>query len=52
MLDEKASLLDIRKTKKIAIVASYTDSTLMRNYITYKAYQDLIGIDYVRKRIC
>lgn len=48
-LDEKASLLDIPKTKKYAIVASYTDSTLMRNYITYKAYQDLIGIDYVPK---
>lgn len=48
-LDSKASLLDIPKTKKYAIVPSYNDGSLMRNYITYKAYQGLIGIDYVTK---
>lgn len=48
-LDKKASLLDIPKTKKYAVVASYSDLSLMRNYITYKAYQGLLGIDYVPK---
>ena len=48
-LDKKASLLDIPKTKKYAVIPSYYDASLMRNYITYKAYQDLIGIDYVTK---
>ncbi len=48
-LDKKASLLDIPKTKKYAIIPSYYDGSLMRNYITYKAYQDLEGIGYVTK---
>ncbi|MCH5279394.1 MAG: CotH kinase family protein [Christensenellaceae bacterium] len=48
-LSEKKSLLDIPKTKKYAIVPSYHDSSLMRNFITYHAYQGLTGINYVPK---
>lgn len=48
-LDKKASLLDIPKTKKYAIIPSYWDYSMMRNYITYKAYQQLTGIGYVPK---
>lgn len=48
-LDSKASLLGIPKTKKYAIIPSYNDTTLMRNYITYKSYQALEGIGYVPK---
>jgi hypothetical protein len=48
-LDSKASLLGIPKTKKYAIVPSYNDNALMRNYITYKTYQGLVGIGYVPK---
>ena len=48
-LDSKASLLDIPKTKKYAIIPSYYDGSLMRNYITYKIWQALYGIDYVPK---
>lgn len=48
-LNSKASLLDIPKTKKYAVIPSYHDNSLMRNYITYKCLQDLIGIEYVPK---
>ena len=48
-LSSKASLLDIPKTKKYAIIPGYDDGSLMRNYITYKVYQGLVGIDYVPK---
>ncbi len=48
-LSSKASLLDIPKTKKYAIIPSYDDGSLMRNYITYKIWQGLVGIDYVPK---
>lgn len=48
-LKNKASLLDIPKTKKYAVIPSYHDGSLMRNFITYKALQDLLGIDYVPK---
>ena len=48
-LDKKASLLDIPKTKKYAIVPSYSDDSLLRNYMTYKACLQLAGIDYVPK---
>lgn len=48
-LSSKKSLLDIPKTKKYAIIPGYDDGSLMRNYITYKVYQGLIGIDYVPK---
>ncbi|MBO4563763.1 MAG: CotH kinase family protein [Clostridia bacterium] len=46
-LSSKASLLDIPKTKKYAIVPSYSDNSLIRNFMTYKACQMLTGIDYV-----
>lgn len=48
-LDSKASLLDIPKTKKYAVIPSYHDGSLMRNYITYKVFQGLVGIGYVPK---
>lgn len=48
-LSSKASLLDIPKTKKYAIIPSYSDPSLLRNYITYKAGLMLSGIDYVPK---
>lgn len=48
-LNSKASLLDIPKTKKYAIVPSYFDDSLIRNYMTYKAALMLTGIDYVPK---
>lgn len=48
-LSSKASLLDIPKTKKYAVVPSYWDGSLMRNYITYKVWQGLEGIGYVPK---
>lgn len=48
-LDSKASLLGIPKTKKYAIVPGYYDTSLIRNFITYKSYQALEGIGYVPK---
>ena len=48
-LSEKKSLLDIPKTKKYAIVASYSDPSLMRNYLTYKTGLNLDGIGYTPK---
>ena len=48
-LSSKASLLDIPKTKKYAIIPSYSDNSLMRNFMTYKASLMLEGIDYVPK---
>ena len=48
-LSSKKSLLDIPKTKKYAIVPSYSDNSLIRNYMTYKASLALAGIDYVPK---
>ena len=48
-LDSKASLLDIPKTKKYAVIPSYYDGSLMRNYVTFKAFQALEGIGYVPK---
>lgn len=48
-LDSKKSLLDIPKTKKYAIVASYEDHSFIRNYMTYKAGLMLDGIGYVPK---
>ncbi|MBO4879919.1 MAG: CotH kinase family protein [Clostridia bacterium] len=48
-LNSKASLLDIPKTKKYAIIANYQDSSYLRNYITYKTFLGLLGIGYVPK---
>ena len=48
-LDKKASLLDIPKTKKYAIVPSYSDPSILRNYVAYKSGLLLDGIDYVAK---
>ncbi|MEG1772118.1 MAG: CotH kinase family protein [Clostridia bacterium] len=48
-LSSKTSLLDIPATKKYAIVANYQDPTLMRNFLTYKAGNDLDGIGYTVK---
>ena len=48
-LSSKASLLDIPKTKKYAIVPSWSDSTILRNYMTYKACLGFDGIGYVPK---
>lgn len=48
-LGSKASLLDIPKTKKYAVIPSYNDGSLIRNYITYKSWQQLLGISYVPK---
>lgn len=48
-LDSKASWLDIPKTKKYAVIPSYNDGSLMRNYITYKGFAELVGIGYVPK---
>lgn len=48
-LDSKQSLLDIPRTKKYAIVPSYADQSLMRNFITYKAGLMLDGIEYTPK---
>lgn len=48
-LSEKKSLLDIPKTKKYAIVPSFYDSSLMKNYITYKSGLMLSGIEYTPK---
>ncbi len=48
-LKEKASLLGIPKTKKYAIVASYSDASMMRNYITYKSALSLVGMKYTPK---
>lgn len=48
-LDSKKSLLDIPKTKKYAIVPSYSDPSLIRNYMTYKSGLVLDGISYVPK---
>lgn len=48
-LESKASLLDIPRTKKYAIVPSYSDQSMMRNFITYKAGLMLDGIEYTPK---
>ena len=48
-LGGKASLLDIPKTKKYAIVSPEADPSLLRNYITYKAGLELEGIGYTPK---
>lgn len=48
-LESKASLLDIPKTKKYAIVPGYSDDSLVRNWMTYKASLLLSGIEYVPK---
>ena len=48
-LDSKASLLGIPKTKKYAIIPSYSDDSLLRNYMTYKAALGYSGIGYVPK---
>ncbi|MCI8361264.1 MAG: hypothetical protein HFE86_08030, partial [Clostridiales bacterium] len=48
-LGAKASLLDIPKTKKYAIVSPEADPSLLRNYITYKAGLELAGIGYTPK---
>lgn len=48
-LSEKKSLLDIPKTKKYAIVPGYSDQSLMRNFITYKAGLMFDGIEYTPK---
>jgi hypothetical protein len=48
-LDSKKSLLDIPKTKKYAIIPSYSDPSLIRNYMTYKSGLMLDGIGYVPK---
>ena len=48
-LEKKASLLDIPKTKKYAIIPGYSDDSMVRNYMTYKASLQLAGIDYVPK---
>lgn len=48
-LDEKASLCDIPKTKKYALITTSLDSSLMRNYIMYKSSLGLDGIAYTVK---
>lgn len=48
-LESKASLLDIPRTKKYAIVPSYSDQSMLRNFITYKAGLMLDGIEYTPK---
>lgn len=48
-LKSKASLLDIPKTKKYAIVASYQDPSRMRSLMTYKTGLGLDGIEYTPK---
>ena len=48
-LDSKKSLLDIPKTKKYAIVPSYSDQSSLRNFMTYKSGLVLDGIGYVPK---
>lgn len=48
-LSSKASLLGIPKTKKYAIIPSYSDNSLIRNYVAYKASLGLEGIGYVPK---
>ena len=48
-LSSKTSLLGIPKTKKYAIVPSYSDNSMIRNYMTYKASLMLEGIGYVPK---
>ena len=48
-LESKKSLLDIPKTKKYAIIPSYSDQSSIRNYMTYKAGLMLGGIGYVPK---
>lgn len=48
-LEDKASLLDIPKTKKYAIVASYQDPARMRSLMTYKTGLGLDGIEYTPK---
>jgi hypothetical protein len=48
-LDSKASLLGIPKTKKYAIVPSYSDDSMLRNMMTYKACLSLLGIEYTPK---
>lgn len=48
-LDSKASLLGIPKTKKYAIIPSYSDDSLLRNYMTYKAALSYSGFGYVPK---
>lgn len=48
-LSSKASLLDIPKTKKYAIIPSYSDPSMLRNYMAYKSSLLLTGIDYVPK---
>lgn len=48
-LDSKKTLLDIPKTKKYAIVPSYSDQSSLRNYLTYKAGLMLDGIGYTPK---
>lgn len=45
-LSEKASWLDIPKTKKYAIISCYADGSVLRNYMTYHTAQALMGIDY------
>lgn len=44
-----ASLLDIPATKKYAVIPSYVDPSLMRNFITYKSALLLSGIEYSPK---
>ncbi|MFQ8600054.1 MAG: CotH kinase family protein [Oscillospiraceae bacterium] len=48
-LGSKKSLLDIPATKKYAIVPSYGDASMLRNYITYKSGLKLDGIEYTPK---
>ena len=48
-LSQKTSLLGIPATKKYAIVASYSDDSLMRNYVTYKSALAMEGFQYVPK---
>ena len=48
-LASKASLLDIPKTKKYAIISPEADPTLLRNYMTYKTGLELDGIGYTPK---
>ena len=48
-LSQKTSLLGIPATKKYAIVASYSDDSLMRNFVTYKSALAMEGFQYVPK---
>ena len=48
-LESKKSLLDIPKTKKYAIIPSYHDNSYLRNYLTYKSFENMLAVGYTPK---